>query len=462
MEDNTKMNLGITKQLNYTIYSNADRAALVRDLFTPEVDRNAHLTFEQVTTQHELEVAANFILYGKDPKTDKNFVQKKEIQIDQAHSSYKKKEPESLDAILEDPATRDMHEAQVRPIQKNSYKVIKPTISRIKDADIPGMQSLWEIIDKLAAQVKELKDKGETGLEFYRKNHMLISLRKDQYLLKDTVHEPIVAKNFHPSGPQPICWTSDTGYVQDKIVDLQYAKWRLEHYSLEYGEEWCLREREKLRNELVGKVFPKEIELDFLLDNCANPQVIIDEAHKYDPEWYDWEWIEINKGEICFENAHIVYNFVENYSTFKQNSYDALNSDMKYLIWEFEQYVDKAKLNPARSHILVRKIDKRTNEQIRDELQEMFGLNYSDNYISTIYKQMICDKIAKAAILARDEFRYRDREDMFKKCSVCGQLLLKDLRNFTKKQNAKDGMSSRCKDCDKMIRDRKKEDISNV
>ena len=74
------MNLGITKQLNYTIYSNADRAALVNELFTPEVSNNARLTFEQVTTQHELEVAANFILYGKDPKTDKNFVQKKEIQ----------------------------------------------------------------------------------------------------------------------------------------------------------------------------------------------------------------------------------------------------------------------------------------------------------------------------------------------------------------------------------------------
>ena len=453
------MNLGITKQLDYTIYSNIDRTTLVNDLFTEEISNNARLTFEQASTQHELEVAANFILYGKDPKTDKNFVQKKEIQIDQAHSSYKKKEPESLDAILEDPATRDMHEAQVRPIQKNSYKSIKPTISRTKDADIPGMIGLWEIIDKLAAQVKNLKDSGNTGIEFYRKNHMLISLRKDQYLLKDMIHEPIVAKNFHPAGPQPICWTSDTGYARDKIVDLQYAKWRMEHYGRTYGEEWCLREREKLRDELL-KVFPP-LELDFLLSNCENRELIVQEAKKLDPEWEDWDWVEINKGEICFENATTVYNFIENYSTFKQNSYEALNSDMKYLIWEFEQYVEKAKLNPARTHILIRKIDKRTNEQIRDELQELFGLNYSDNYISTIYKQMICDKIAKAAILAQDEFRYKDRDEMFKKCSVCGQRLLKDLRNFTKKQNAKDGMSSRCKDCDKTIRDKKKGDSHN-
>lgn len=456
------MNLGITKQLDYTIYSNIDRTTLVNDLFTTEVDDNARNTFEQASTQHELEVAANFILYGKDPKTDKNFVQKKEIQIDQAHATYKKKEPESLDAILEDPATRDMHEAQVRPIQKNSYKVIKPTISRVKDADIPGMISLWEIIDKLAAQVKVLKDSGNTGLEFYRKNHMLISLRKDQYLLKDMVHEPIIAKNFHPAGPQQICWTADTGYVQDKILDLQYAKWRMEHYARTYGEDWRCRELKKLEHELIGKVFPANMELSFLLNNCGDSQLIISEARKHDPNWSDWDWVEISKGEVCFENAAIVYNFVENYSTFKQNSHEALNSDMKYLIWEFEQYVEKAKLNPARQHILIRKIDKRTNEQIRDELQEMFGLNYSDNYISTIYKQMICDKIAKAAILARDEFKYKHRDDMFKVCSVCGQKLLKDLRNFTKKQNAKDGMSSRCKECDKAIRDKKKEDADNV
>ena len=129
---------------------------------------------------------------------------------------------------------------------------------------------------------------------------------------------------------------------------------------------------------------------------------------------------------------------------------------LKKVIFELEDYVDRANLSEARKHILVRKIDKATNEQIRDELQEKFGLNYSDNYISTIYKQMICGQIAKTAEIARDEWLYRNQPEKFKICSTCHQKLLRDTRNFIKKQNAKDGLAARCKMCDKKKRDEKK------
>ena len=129
---------------------------------------------------------------------------------------------------------------------------------------------------------------------------------------------------------------------------------------------------------------------------------------------------------------------------------------MKYLLWELEDYIGRANLSEARFWILIRKIDMATNEQIRDELQEKFGLNYSDNYISTIYKQMICGQIAKAAEIAYDEFRFKDQPEKFKVCSTCGMKLLRDNRNFIKKQNSKDGLAARCKMCDKKIRDEKK------
>ena len=44
---------------------------------------------------------------------------------------------------------------------------------------------------------------------------------------------------------------------------------------------------------------------------------------------------------------------------------------------------------------------------------------------------------------------------------TCGTKLLRDSRNFIKKQNSKDGLSARCKMCDKEIRDRKKEEKIN-
>ena len=71
---------------------------------------------------------------------------------------------------------------------------------------------------------------------------------------------------------------------------------------------------------------------------------------------------------------------------------------------------------------------------------------------------MICDKIAKAAQLSRDNYIYRNQPEKFKVCSTCGTKLLRDSRNFIKKQNSKDGLAARCKMCDKKIRDKKKEE----
>ena len=57
------MNLGISKILDYNLYTNEERAAAVRDLFTYETTANAALHFTEESTQKELEVIANYILY---------------------------------------------------------------------------------------------------------------------------------------------------------------------------------------------------------------------------------------------------------------------------------------------------------------------------------------------------------------------------------------------------------------
>ena len=415
----------ISKQLNYNLYSNADRATQVRDLFDAEATAHYQTYYDSSSVQADLEKIANFILYGKDPANDKNFCQKKEIQIEQAHTAYQRKKAESLDALLEDPNTK---EVDFQPVQKNSFKKIKPTINRDPngpDAAIPGMRELWEAIDCLAKQVKEFKEKGELGLEFYKKNHLLIQLRKEQFALKDSVEEQIRAKGYHMPSPQPAKFTSDTGYVRDNYQEFLYTNWRANHYRSQFGENWYAAQQEKIAS--------------LMREGLEN-----------------WDWVEISENKIDLTNSDHVYHLLEMYGTLKENSYENLECDMKYLLWELEDYISRANLSEARFWILIRKIDKATNEQIRDELQEKFGLNYSDNYISTIYKQMICGQIAKAAEIAYDEFRFKDQPEKFKVCSTCGMKLLRDNRNFIKKQNSKDGLAARCKMCDKKIRDEKK------
>lgn len=416
------MNLGISKKLDYNLYSNEERMRQVCELFTPEVEQLAKDHYTEASTQAELEAAANFVLYGKDPKTDKNFVQKKEVQIEQKYSSYKRKEPESLDALMEDPLT---DQTQFAEVKRNSYKKPKPTISRIKDANIPGMRELWAIIDPLAEQVKQLKAEGKLGLEFYRKNHLLIQLRREQFALKDMEVETIQSKCFMGASPKPVSFTSDTGYLRDYRQEFIYANWRANHYRAQFGEDWYIRQQLVLASLITQG-----------LDR--------------------WDWVEVSENCIDFTNPTHVYEFVERYMPLKEDCWEDLNCDLRYLIWEFEDYVEKAHLSPDRFHILIRKIDRASNQRIIQELQEKFGLNYSDNYISTIYTHMICRDIAKAAQLSLDEWTYRDHPEKFKVCSTCGTKYLRDTRNFIKKQTSKDGLSARCKYCDKEIRDRKK------
>lgn len=415
------MNLGISKALDYNLYTNQERANFVQQLFTPEVEQLARLHYTEDSTKKELEAAANYILYGKDPKSDKNFVQKKEVQIDTKHATWKRKEPESLDALLEDPMT---DQTQFGEVKRTVYKKPKPTIDREKDKDIPGMQDLWIAIDKLATRVKELKDAKTLNLEYYKKNHMLIQLRKEQFALKDSVSETIQSHSSFMFQKHSFCYTSDTGYLRDNKTDYIYKKFKAEHYRSQFGEDWYNKQL-------------KELEL---------------RANSID----DWEWVEVSENLVDFKNPNHVYNMLEMYGTLKENSFEDLNCDLKFLLWELEEYIEKANLSEARMWILIRKIDKATNERIAEELQEKFGLTYSANYISTIYKQMICDKIAKAAQLSYDEWVYKDQPEKFKVCSTCGTRYLRDLRNFIKKQNSKDGLSARCKNCDKRIRDEKK------
>lgn len=417
----------ISKNLDYNLYSNVDRANQVSNLFSENngsAANNYEANYDSPSVQADLEKIANFILYGKDPKTDKNFCQTKEIQIEQAHSAYQRKKAESLDALLEDPLT---NETQFKPVQRNCYKKVKPTISRNPDgpdAKIPGMRDLWDIIDPLAAKVKELKEKQELGLEFYKKNHLLIQLRQEQFALKDAYVEPLRAK-FSFSSTVPFVYTSDTGYVKDFYTDWCYKSWRADHYRKHFGETWYANEQEELAEQLRNGID-------------------------------GWEWVEVSKNYIDFTNPTHVYWFLEFYGELKQLTYEQLNSDLKYLIWELEDYIDQADLSEARRYILIRKIDKTTNEYIREELQEKFGLNYSDNYISTIYTKMICGQIAKTAQLARDAWEARNDPSKFKVCSTCGKTLLRDIRNFTQKQNSRDGLAARCKICDREKRKEKK------
>ena len=94
------------------------------------------------------------------------------------------------------------------------------------------------------------------------------------------------------------------------------------------------------------------------------------------------------------------------------------------------------------------------NESIRSRVNSKFGTTYSANYISTIWKQKICDEVAEAARLHYDYYINRNNTFAWKKCNQCGELKLKDTREFMRKSRSSDGFANRCKMCDKENRKR--------
>ena len=79
-------------------------------------------------TEDELETMANYLLWGKDPKTGLNAQQAGICQIDTKHGTWDKDtNVESLDGLLENPV---FNEATLRPIDSVPMKVKREVFSR--------------------------------------------------------------------------------------------------------------------------------------------------------------------------------------------------------------------------------------------------------------------------------------------------------------------------------------------
>ena len=95
------------------------------------------------------------------------------------------------------------------------------------------------------------------------------------------------------------------------------------------------------------------------------------------------------------------------------------------------------------------------NKDIQKHLQDELGIYHQENYISTIWNK-ICAQIVEAVELNYDEWLMKDYDKAWKTCCRCGKEMLRDSRNFVKKSKAVDGLTGRCKKCDKEIRNSKK------
>lgn len=390
-------------QLDFSISTSAER----RDFVEEYINNNKEKNF----SASELETIANYILYGKDGDSGESAVDRKEVQIKTKYNSYSKKEPESLDELMESPT----FDERIFTDNRNKYKVIKPKIDREKDFDVPGIRELWKAIDKyqyiIDVNTGKIDDPAApklSSVQLYKFKHMVIDLRRQQFYLKDIVKPTICMFGTNARTPHQI---------EDSSIP-----WDLENSNFSIAPLGVL----------IGK----------------------DEKF-YDPKNYKGPDYLYNKEAtftIDFRNFEHIYYLLENYEDLKIGSINKPESTIGFLLDTLDFYIERTNLSEPKKIILNYKKNKIQNEIIKEKLEKDFNLTHSANYISTIWKQKICKEIAETAQLHYDYYLNRNKPFAWKKCVQCGRIKLKDTREFMRKSRSSDGLASRCKECDKINR----------
>ena len=358
-------------------------------------------------TQKEIETMANYILYGKD-NDGTNIVDRKEVEISTKYGSYKKKNPESLDSLIESPTFNEN-----KITNTNIYKKEKPTIDREKDKDVPGIKDLWKAIDYYQHLIDVNTGKEEdpsarklTQLELYKIKHMVIEMRREQFTLRDMVkptlfYGSLVRDIENPTNPD-ILWDSNEDFAIKPLGLLS-----------------------------------------------SNPKRFKDLLNL---EERDYHYNENSKYILDFTNPLHIYYLIEYYEDLLIAAEDKPERLTDDIIETLNFYIDLADLDEVKTAILELKQRKTPIKDIQAYIKEKYNSTHSKNYISTIYKQKICGAIAAAAQLHYDMYMNRDNRSKWKKCNQCGEIKFLDSRNFMRKAKSSDGYNSKCKKCCKKNR----------
>lgn len=166
----------------------------------------------------------------------------------------------------------------------------------------------------------------------------------------------------------------------------------------------------------------------------------------------------ISTGIINLYTPHHVSALLCNYSALAQETWESLDSDMRWMLEDLNGLISRhlEKEEPLLFDLMIYKIDGFSNEQIQRILDRDYGILYSLEYLSSLWRKKIPRLIAESAQeeFILQSFKAAGADAKWKTCSRCGRQKPSHNRFFSKNKTSKDGFYSICKKC----RNKKKED----
>lgn len=438
-------------KLNWTLSTSTERKEFVQQYISIETFISKPLSND------ELETIANYILWGKNEE-GKSIDQEGFVELPRKNSTWSNQNLESLDELTE---SATFNEASVYslnsklPTKKtrivfsreetlknsppsllNTYKSLWKEIDKTeltinyyellheKRTKEPRQELLSSLTEEEQAQCRE-RAKTLTQYNYLKLRHFLVELRREQYTLKDSFTERIQLHNA-------------VGRQEEEVISFETDApvYPLGVFSGSPTQQ------------LIFQPFDKLIPENFTEDQLKEISRFI------------WSLsVQNTTGRpLHFTDIETVYQLFLLLEEFEEELQEASPfSTISDLLNTLDYYTKEAKLTEVQREILDLKIKKEKNQNIAAYINRKYGKSYTDNYISTIFRQKIIPAINEAAQFHEKIIQNLFFKEEFKVCIKCGRTLLRDPINFVRKSRAKDGLSNRCKDCDKKDREEKKQ-----
>ncbi len=162
------------------------------------------------------------------------------------------------------------------------------------------------------------------------------------------------------------------------------------------------------------------------------------------------DFVRVSENRINLGDWQHCRELIKLYDKLRDSKWNELQDDLKYIVEDLEELINKYCVGKYEYYkdIIIWKVDKLSNTEIQQLLEEKHGKLISVQYISTLYNNNIPKHIAKNYNKEYREWHYTFVEKgEFKKCNRCGETKLATLDYFSTNKSSKDGLYSICKKC---------------